>query len=102
MQLVCGVKMWRALHGVTMASLQELWISVESVPGVHGNTVCTDWMHLQLYHEDRRQTDNGVLLIVGPQPLRLSLNTLEQELIRCDSERELLRSAPGSYPNSLK
>jgi len=29
--------------------------------------------------------------------------TIIQELIsRWDSERELLRSAPGSYPNSLK
>jgi len=61
------------LHGVTMASLQELWISVESVPGVHGNTVCTDWMHLQLCHEDGRQADNEVLLIVGPQPFETTV-----------------------------
>jgi len=30
------------------------------------------------------------------------LASMEQELIRWDSERELLRSAPRSYPNSLK
>jgi len=50
---------------------------------------------------------NGNLQVVSQQPSNAAMvipNIINvQELIRrWDSERELLRSAPGSYSNSLK
>jgi len=36
------------------------------------------------------------------KPLEKMANYTQKLIRRWDSERELLRSAPGSYPNSLK
>jgi len=95
---------------------RSLYVSIyiRRSDGINVDTWRDGW-RMRLVRRPRTETDNrkdtchSPFTACWPRPAMTDLRTgrciyiTEQELIRrWDSERELLRSAPGSYPNWLK